>query len=92
MALSSSVELRIKVKPGSRRNELIIDGSSQIVVKVTAPPIEGAANEAVILFLSQTLKVGKSSITLVKGHTNPFKTLRINGLTWEEFKEKIGLP
>jgi uncharacterized protein (TIGR00251 family) len=53
------------------------DGSLKI--RLTAPPVDGAANEALIAYLSKVLVVSKSSIEIVSGHTAREKRIKIIG-------------
>ncbi len=68
--------LRIKISPNSSKNQVMIDGDV-IKIKVTAQPIEGKANKAVIEYLSKQIKIPKTSIEIVKGDTSKEKTLFI---------------
>lgn len=84
-------DVKVRVQPGSSQNRLeFFDG----IVKawVNAPPVEGAANEAVIKLLSKALKVPKSSISIVRGETSREKTLRIDGLTEDEIIDRMTSP
>jgi uncharacterized protein (TIGR00251 family) len=55
------------------------DGSLKI--RLTAPPVDGAANEALVKFLSDTLSVSKSQVEIVSGHTGRQKIVRITGMS-----------
>jgi uncharacterized protein (TIGR00251 family) len=69
--------LHIKAKPNSKQDQLqrLSDGTLQ--VKVKAPAQDGKANEAIVKFLAEVLKISKSKINVVSGHTAPFKKLQI---------------
>ncbi|MDP2387616.1 MAG: DUF167 domain-containing protein [Bacteroidota bacterium] len=69
---------RIKVKPGSFKNEFYIDENENWVVKLKAKPIDGVANEQLIEYLAAIFKSRKSSITIEKGHTSQYKTINID--------------
>jgi hypothetical protein len=71
--------LKIYLKPKSSKNEVVGPYRDGIKVKVTAPPIEGKANEALIQFLSKKLGISPSCIEMIKGHHSREKTLRILG-------------
>ncbi len=71
------MKLRIKVKPGSKTNEIIREADGLLKVKIKAPPVEGKANKYLIEYLSEILKMPKSKIILLKGETNSFKTIEI---------------
>lgn len=72
----NGILLRLKISPNSAKNQLIKEGDI-IKLKITAQPIEGKANKAVIEFLSKQLKVPKSSIEIIKGDTSKEKTIFI---------------
>jgi uncharacterized protein (TIGR00251 family) len=84
--------IKVYLQPKSSKNEMVGPYRDGIKVKVTAPPIEGKANEALIRFLSKELGISPSSIEMIKGHHSREKTLRIlstvvNGQF--DFKKKI---
>ena len=64
----------IKIVPNSSKNDIILEDEF-IKVKITAQPIEGKANKALIEFLSKKFKIPKTNIELVKGETTKEKTL-----------------
>ncbi len=76
--------LQIKIKPNSKVNLLQKDPAGQWVMKVKAPPVDGKANEEVIRFLSQVLKIPKSAIELIGGHTHAHKKFKITAITPNE--------
>lgn len=69
--------LRIKVKPGSKTDEIVREADGLLKVKIRAQPIEGKANKYLIEYLSKVLGLPKSKIVLMKGETNAFKTIQI---------------
>ena len=81
------MRLKIKVKIGKRGEVLGWDGDT-LHVGVNAAPIEGASNRRLIEILSDWLKVNKSSIYIVKGLTNRYKTLDID-VQNDYFHEKV---
>jgi uncharacterized protein (TIGR00251 family) len=70
------VILVIKVKPNSKKNELIVNGT-EIICRVKAPAIDGKANEEFIKYLSIVFNISKSSIILLKGQGTRFKKVNI---------------
>jgi uncharacterized protein (TIGR00251 family) len=72
------ISLNIKVKPGSFKDAIEFDAEGTLVVKLREKPIDGAANEALIKFLSKEFNVSKNSITLEKGQTSRFKKIQIH--------------
>ena len=69
--------LKVYLQPRSSRNEIVGPYRDGIKVKVTAPPVEGKANEALLRFLAKELEISASSIEIIKGHHSREKTLRI---------------
>ncbi len=70
--------IQAKVKPGSFKDEISIDENNQWIIKIREKPIDGAANEYLIKFLSKELKVRKSDVVIEKGLTSQFKKIEIN--------------
>ena len=85
------VDVRIRAVPRASKNEIqgIYDGA--LKVRLTTPPIDGKANQALIKFLSKTLKISKAQIELIHGDTCRHKTIRIANITRTLFLERTGL-
>jgi len=71
--------LKIYLQPKSSKNEIIGPYRDGIKIKLTAPPVEGKANEALVRFLARELGISPSCIEIIKGHHSREKTLRISG-------------
>ncbi len=71
--------LKVYLQPKSSKNEVVGPYRDGIKIKITAPPIEGKANEALIKFLSKEFKISPSSVEIVKGHNSREKIIRIRG-------------
>lgn len=80
---SDGVMLSVKVQPRASANRIGEAVGNELKIKVTAPPVDSAANEALIRFLADTLDCGRNQIELVRGHTSRHKTLKIRGLAIE---------
>ncbi|MFO0856667.1 MAG: DUF167 domain-containing protein [Phycisphaerales bacterium] len=76
--------LRLKVVPGSRRDQVVGTYGDRLKVKVAAPPEDGRANQAVCELLAKHLKIASRSVTIVSGQTNPEKTARVEGVSAED--------
>jgi uncharacterized protein (TIGR00251 family) len=81
--------LKVYLQPKSSKNEIVGPYRDGIKVKVTAPPIEGKANEALIRLLTKELGISPSCIEIIKGHHSREKTLRISGMVDRELMEKL---
>lgn len=86
-AAPKGLYLRVRLQPRSSRNA--VDGvqGNCLKVRLTAPPVEGEANKALVEFLSDLLKIKKSSITIDSGFKSREKRVRIDGLTVEALED-----
>ena len=77
--------LHLKARPNGRRNQLEIAADGTVTVRLHAPAQDGKANTCLLGYLAEVFGVSKSSVTLLSGHTAPFKKVEISGLTESEF-------
>ncbi len=82
--------INVRVIPRSNKNSITWE-QGILKVRLTAPPVDGAANEALIALLAEQLDVPKRQVTIVRGSTGRQKTVEIAGITEEILKEKIAL-
>ena len=68
--------IQLKISPNASKNSILKDDTG-IKIKLTAQPIEGKANKALIEFLSKQLKIPKTCIEIIKGETSKDKILLI---------------
>jgi uncharacterized protein (TIGR00251 family) len=71
------MRIYIKVSPRSSKNEVVKISDGEYKVRLTAPPVDGAANDALIKLLSQHFKVSKSEVVIVGGKTAKIKMVDI---------------
>lgn len=71
----AEVIVRIKISPNASKNEIIRNDDGSVKIKITAQPIEGKANKALVEFLSKEFKIPKTSIEILKGDTSKEKTI-----------------
>jgi uncharacterized protein (TIGR00251 family) len=82
--------LAIRVTPRASKNEIVdILSDGTVKIRLTAPPIEGQANEALVKFLSKVLDVPISSLEIVAGDTGRDKLVSIKDLDAEVVHHKI---
>jgi len=72
--------LKVYLQPKSSRNEIVGPHRDGIKIRVTAPPVEGKANDALIRFLAEKLGIPASEIEIIRGHHTREKILRISGM------------
>lgn len=78
---SGAIVVRIKVVPGGSRDQVAGMLGDELKIKVSAPPEGGKANAAVCALLAKTLGVAKRDVTVIAGHTQPHKQIRVAGIS-----------
>jgi uncharacterized protein (TIGR00251 family) len=76
----NGVVFNIRVIPRASRCELVGVQGDALKIRITAPPVEGAANKECIRFLSDMLGVKKSQIKIIAGHRSKNKKVSISGI------------
>ena len=72
--------LKIYLQPKASKNEIVGPYRDGIKVRVTAPPVEGKANEALLRFLATSFDLSPSQVEILKGHHSREKVLRLSGI------------
>ena len=85
----TGIDLLVRVQPRARSCALAGIHERALKVKVTAPPVDQAANRAVVEFFASLLEIPKSRISIVSGERSRTKTLRISGIGEQEFLRRI---
>lgn len=80
---------QVKVHPRARKNAITGVVGDAVKLALTAPPLEGRANEACIAFFAEFLNVARSSVTIAAGESSRNKLLRISGVTAAQVQEKL---
>jgi uncharacterized protein len=89
-AQSDGVLLSVKLQPRASANEIGEALGGELRIKVTAPPVEAAANEALLKVLAQQLHCPRNRVDIVRGHTSRHKVIKLFGMTPEAVAEKLG--
>jgi len=87
----AGLEMRLHVQPRAGRCEIAGVFNGALKVKVTAPPVNDAANRAIIEYFSKLLRVPKSSLQIPAGSKSRDKILRIRGLSLSEFTARLSI-
>jgi uncharacterized protein (TIGR00251 family) len=77
----AGVTFAVRVIPRASRNEIAGVQGGALKVRLTAPPVEGAANAALIEFLASRLGVRKRAVSIVGGQASRSKKVRVEGMT-----------
>jgi len=85
------VTFAVKVHPRAKKNAITGELGDALKISLTAPPIDGKANEACIEFFAKLLKVPRSSVTIASGYTSRSKVIRVAGLSAEEVRKRVGM-
>jgi uncharacterized protein (TIGR00251 family) len=96
MALPSFLEsaadgtrIRLKVQPRAARTGFAGVAGDELRLRVTAPPVDAAANEAVLEFLAETLGCRRGSVQLLRGQTSRHKIVAVTGLDAETVRSRL---
>lgn len=81
---TEGTELRLLVQPRASRNKLVGLQGDALKVALTAPPVDGAANQACTVFLAKLTGLPKSSVRLVAGAASRHKRFLLEGLCRED--------
>lgn len=85
----SSTRLRLRVSPGAGRAGIVGRHGEAWKVRVTAPPEDGRANEAVLRLLADALSVPRGALTLVSGHTTRDKIVVLDGVGPAQIERRL---
>jgi uncharacterized protein (TIGR00251 family) len=85
------ITFAVKVHPRAKQNAITGQVGDALKLSLTAPPLNGRANEACIEFFAKVLKVPRSSVTIASGQTGRNKVIRVAGLSAEELRKRMGI-
>src|SRR5437870_12930154 len=84
------VTISIRVQPRASRNAVVGWTGDTLNVRLTTPPVEGAANVACLEFLADLLDLPQSQLEILRGSRSRTKVIRISGLTQAEVRARLG--
>jgi uncharacterized protein (TIGR00251 family) len=79
----------VRVHPGAKRNAVTGLHAGAVKIALTAPPVDGKANEALIVFVAECLKLPRAQVSLIAGTSSRRKTLRIRGKSAAEIQTAL---
>lgn len=88
-AQGDSVLLAVKLQPRANKTEISGPLGDELKIKVTAPPVDAAANEALVAFLADQLDCPRSSVVLVRGHKSRRKVIQIHGVSPDDVAARL---
>ena len=89
-AAAGGVRLRLRVQPRASRTEVAGPQGDLLKVRLAAPPVDGAANEALVRFLAEALGVPRGAVRLVAGETSRTKVVEVAGVGVAEARRRLG--
>ena len=82
----------VKVHPRAKKNAITGEMGEALKIALTAPPVEGRANEAVMEFLAEVLRVPRASVSIAAGQSSRNKVIRVNGVTAAQVEVRLCRP
>jgi uncharacterized protein len=82
-------DLAIRVQPRAKRSEVAGERGGAVVIRVSAPPVDGKANEAVCRLIAERVRVPKSAVRIVRGESSRDKIVRIDGLSADQARTAL---
>lgn len=86
---NGGVSFSVKVHPRAKQNAITGEVGDALKLSLTAPPVDGRANQACIEFLAKILKVPQSSVTIASGAGGRNKVLRVAGVTVQYVRDRL---
>jgi uncharacterized protein len=86
----SGATFAVKVHPRAKKNAITGEVGNALKLALTAPPVDGKANEACIEFFAKLLNLPRSSVTIASGRTSRNKVIRVAGLTAQQVRDRLG--
>lgn len=86
---AKGISFAVKVQPRSRKNAITGVVGDALKLSLTAPPVEGKANQALIEFLAGVFEIPRSSITIASGKTSRLKMVNIRGARLDHLQQRL---
>lgn len=86
---SGGTLLSVKLQPRASANEIGAPLGNELKIKVTASPVDAAANQALVEFLAEKLGCSRGKVELLRGHTSRHKTIMLHGFKAAEALQRL---
>ena len=87
----AGAEIRVRLQPRAGRDELVGERDGRLVVRVSAPPVGGAANDALRKLLAKRLGVARGRVEIVRGERTRDKVVRVEGVNSAQLRRALGV-
>ena len=88
-AVDGGVRLSVRVQPRAAVSQIAGVHGEALKVRLTAPPVDGAANEALVDFLAGTFEIPKRAVTIVSGTSSRSKIVELAGITVDRVRSLV---
>lgn len=85
----SSLDVPVHVQPRARSNQIVGIHNGALKLKIVAPPVEDAANKAILRFFANLLEIPVSRVKMLTGERSRDKTLRIEGISLSQLLARL---
>lgn len=89
MSHAGAAEVEVRLQPRARRDEVAGEREGRLLVRVTAPPVEGRANEALRRLIAKRAGVARGRVAVVRGQRSRDKVVRVEGMTDGELRARL---
>jgi uncharacterized protein len=83
--------ITVRLQPRARRDEVVGVRDGKVVIRVTAPPVDGKANDALCRLIAKKAGVAPSKVSVVRGHTAREKVVRVEGIDESVLRAALGV-
>jgi uncharacterized protein (TIGR00251 family) len=91
MLMMGGCEIAVRLQPRARANEIVGERGGKLLVRVSAPPANGLANEALRRLIAKRARVGVRRVSIVKGAGSREKVVRVEGVGARELRASLGI-
>ena len=87
----ATTRIDVRVIPRAKRTEVAGRRGDAVLIRLAAPPVDGAANDALLAFLAERLGVPRRQVAIVRGAASRDKTIAVDGLAAGEVARRLGV-
>jgi len=84
-----AAQIDVKLQPRARRDEIVGERAGVLIARVTAPPVEGRANDALCALIARRARVGRTRVEVIRGASSRDKVVRVEGVTTAELRRAL---
>ena len=86
---ATGISFAVKVHPRARKDAITGTVGDALKLALTAPPVDGKANQAVIEFFADLFAISRSSVTIASGETSRTKVIRVSGISADQVRQRL---